>query len=362
MIRPYPTYGFNFSLLLFFPILFLTFICCIDASAHIPTWESKYPGDPNPFGVVGHFCPNTPADPCWKNKTCGIGLKQYEGGHGHINDNGTWGYWGKDSARIWDDGNTLDCGSDDDDSDDDDPPRYTPPSGTDSTRLTDDGQTPSLGADDRRFISDEYGSGDCHEWNFVESPYISVPVEIDGVTNIITLRRYLKRRTGEYLNLAVFVDGRWVWYPSNREIGKTPITPNLGIRVRYRDTNVEACGNPIAGEIVELTLPEGKKNAFYMVGFPEVPANYEMRSDLLVDNLVWVQRRVWTGFYKNTTNEHVSRYHQDDDAEIEPGQAFFVRINGDVTLDLRGTIPAQAPMAQRQGSLATSWGAMKRWK
>ena len=344
MIRPYPSYGFKYSLLLLFLPLFFT----IDASAHIPTWEAKYPGDPNPFGVIKHFCPNTPSDPCWDNKWCDY--SQYEGGHGHINSNGSWGYWAKGSANIWDDGNSPNCGKAS--------PRRNRPG---STGPTDDSisTTPS-GTDERPTLTDEYRSGECYEWNFVESPYFSVPVEIDGVTNLITLRRYLNKRIGEYPKLAVFVDGKWVYYPNNREIGETPITPNLGIRISYKDTNVEVCGEPIAGEIVELLLPEGKKNAFYMVGFPEVPANYEMRSDLLVDNLVWVQRRVWTGFYKNTTNEHVSRSHQDDDAEIKPGQAFFVRINGDVTLDLRGTIPNAPSAPSAYSRLTTTWGEIKR--
>ena len=345
-----------------FSFLILAGLWCTNVLAHIPTWESKYPGDLNPFGVVEHFCPNTSADPCFTSKTCSIELEQYEGGHGHINDNGTWGYWSKGSSNIWEDGNALDC------SPDDSPPEPKP-GDTGGGRSTDHDSDGSrhLGGDnfqseragDHVVLRDDYGLGDCYEWNFIESPYISVPVQIEGVTNLITLRRYLNKRIKEYPDVAVFVDGRWVWYPSNREIGHTPITPNLGIRVGYKDAIVEVCGEPIAGEIVELTLPEGKKNAFYMVGFPELPANYEMRSDLLVDNLVWVQRRVWTGFYKNTKNEHVTRYHQDDDAEIEPGQAFFVRVNGDVTLDLRGTIPDVPSAPSALGRVTTTWGALK---
>ena len=208
--------------------------------------------------------------------------------------------------------------------------------------------------------SDYAGADDtCHTWNFTESPYIGFPVLPDGVETIGGFRSFLRRKIGQYVNIGLLIDGTWQWYETNRKLRDTLITPHLGVRVSYRDSDVKVCGEPVAGESVEFTVPDGDRGAIFLVGIPEVPTNYEMRSDLLVDNLIWVQRKVWVGDYKNTETEYVSRQHRIDDTEIKDGQAFVIRVTGDVNLDLGGDVPA-APAAQRQSTLATSWGAIKR--
>ena len=207
--------------------------------------------------------------------------------------------------------------------------------------------------------SDYAGAGDtCHTWDFTESPYIGFPVLPHGVETIGGFRSYLHKRIKKWVKIGLLIDGQWQWYPTNDELKYTLITPHLGVYVSYRDSDLEVCGEPLAGESLELTVPEGDRGAIFLVGIPEVPANYEMRSDLLANNLTWLKRKVWIGDLKNTENEYVSRQRRVDDTEIKPGQAFMIRVTGDVNLNLGGNVPA-APSAQRQPTLATTWGAMK---
>ena len=208
--------------------------------------------------------------------------------------------------------------------------------------------------------SDYVGAGDaCHTWDFTVSPYIGFPVLPDGVETIGGFRSYLHKRIKEWVKIALLIDGQWQWYPTNDELKYTLITPHLGVYVSYRDSDLEVCGeHPVTGESVEFTVPEGDRGAIFLVGIPEVPANYEMRSDLLINNLTWLKRKVWVGDYKNTENEYVSRQRRADDTEIKPGQAFMIRVTGDVNLNLGGNVPA-APSAQRISTLALTWGAMK---
>ena len=179
-----------------------------------------------------------------------------------------------------------------------------------------------------------------------------------GVETIGGFRSYLHKRIKKWVKIGLLIDGQWQWYPTNDELKYTLITPHLGVYVSYRDSDLEVCGEPLAGESLELTVPEGDRGAIFLVGIPEVPANYEMRSDLLANNLTWLKRKVWIGDLKNTENEYVSRQRRVDDTEIKPGQAFMIRVTGDVNLNLGGNVPA-APSAQRQPTLATTWGAMK---
>ena len=82
-------------------------------------------------------------------------------------------------------------------------------------------------------------------------------------------------------------------------------------------------------------MPEGTEAQFTLSESLKYLPHYEMRSDLLVDNLTWLKRKVWVGDYKNTENEYVSRQHRVDDTEIKAGQAFMVRVTADVTLDFK---------------------------
>ena len=106
-------------------------------------------------------------------------------------------------------------------------------------------------------------------------------------------------------------------------------------------------------------MKDGDPTARHFIGFPEKPTNFERFSDLLGDGLDRVSRRVRVDGSLQTVYVRVAG--DEGDAIIEAGQAVMVRIRNEVTLDLRGAgAIAAAPMAPRQGTLATSWGAMKR--
>ena len=112
------------------------------------------------------------------------------------------------------------------------------------------------------------------------------------------------------------------------------------------------------GEPLILEKPAGAKNSTHFVGFPESPLNYETFGDLLVPGVSYVRRRIvidWRLDYQfiHTTNSEGA------DEAIKPGDAVVMLITREVTLDLSGSVSA-APSVRRKGTLATSWGAMKR--
>ena len=327
-----------------FSVLIATLIICADVFAH---------GNP-----VAHFKPHTAEDPCWERQ---CEDSDYSGGHGHINreEDGKvmiWGYWTCEGYQYL--FPETDCGEEPEPPQrEPEPPQREPEPPPETAQATDTEKTTSS-YDERN----DPMSGTCIEWDFTESPYIGFPVLPDGVETIASLRTYLYKRTKKWVNIGLLIDGRWQWYPgANRGLRDTPLTPHLGVYVSYRDSVVEVCGEPVAGESVELTVREGWMGTVYLLGFPEVPASYPLRSDLLVDNLTWVKRKVWVGDFKNTVNETVHRGNLENDTEIKPGQVFMVRVTGDVDLDLRGPLPVapSAPSAPRQNTLATSWGRIK---
>ena len=155
----------------------------------------------------------------------------------------------------------------------------------------------------------------------------------------------------------VFIDGRWLSYKgggpdeTNPEVGDIPITPHLGILVNFKPKSEESIGllgTPQEGQIINL------EPGIHLIGLPEVPQNYQRASDLVaVDGIEWVRIGYASSIFIRSEDDT-------DDRELVKGQAVRVSVTEPVTLDLRGTAPAAAPMAPRRGTLATSWGAMKR--
>ena len=153
----------------------------------------------------------------------------------------------------------------------------------------------------------------------------------------------------------VFINGRWLSYTgggrneANPELGDIPISPHLAIMVNFTraEESVGFLGTPQHGENINL------KPGIHLIGLPEVPTNYQRASDLLsVNEVEWV--KIGYG-----PSKHINSQDDPDDQDLIKGQAIRVSVTEPVTLDLRGTAPAAAPMAPRRGTLATSWGAMK---
>ena len=154
----------------------------------------------------------------------------------------------------------------------------------------------------------------------------------------------------------VFIDERWLSYKgggrdeTNPEVGDIPITPHLAIMVNFKSSeeSIGLLGTPQLGEIINL------EPGIHLIGLPEVPSSYQRATDFLsVDGVEWVK----IGY---SPSKHIDSQDDPDDQDLQAGQAIRIHVTNAVTLDLRGTAPAAAPMAPHAATLATSWGSLKR--
>ena len=197
----------------------------------------------------------------------------------------------------------------------------------------------------------------CWNWQ-IEDRYqlIGFPVlPMQGIDDIGWLHYFFEWKLERHnLIFQVFVDERWLTFDgrneANFEVRDIPITPHLAVMVNFKKSEVEigVLGTPQQGQIINL------EPGIHLIGLPEVPANFERASDLVaVDGVESVK----LGY---SPTKVVDRIDDPDDQDLQAGQAIRIRVTNAVTLDLRGTAPAAAPMAPRRGTLATSWGAIKR--
>ena len=146
----------------------------------------------------------------------------------------------------------------------------------------------------------------------------------------------------------VYLGDSFVVYRGEGDVGSILLTPSMGIIVEQvtNGTNAGLFGCPVV-EPAQIELDAGLN----LIGFPTAPDTIERPSDLLSDIIIDVivsQKGI------------LKLVGQADDPGDEPltdGQALMVTATQAVTINLE--TPA-APMAPRQGTLATSWGAMKR--
>lgn len=343
---------------------------------HIPTWESKYPGDPNPFGVVGHFCPNTAADPCFTSKTCGIDLKQYEGGHGHINDDGTWGYWSKGSSNIWDDGDALDCSPKPPKKRPKQPPKKPPK------------QTPVKPTDNQPRVENQLSSTDTEDivdGQIEEEIIESDPHWSDGMTtywdygqfyigpNLISFP-YMKpelRTIADFFSyyyslnwasISVLIDGEWVDHDGSdsedsERAGKVPIEPYLGVIANMAYPLWLGCAScaRVIGDEIEVELVAGLN----VVGITSLPGAYTKPSDFLnIDGIDEVQVSVWDDDERTNVIVTINDAGDTGDDNLYLGQAVVLVASKPVVLDMSEAAQS-APMAQRPGTLTLTWGSLK---
>ena len=199
-----------------------------------------------------------------------------------------------------------------------------------------------------------------HEWDFNESPFIGFPVMPGYTRTIKRLWNRLLTAVGSPVPIfiQVSVDGNLqIYQGEDNELGQMKVTPHLGVVLSFYRGTARFTGNRVRGEEITLEMNGGGATTEHLIGFPEVPTNFERYSDLLSDELDMVYYRVridgkLQSFYIRDADD-------EGDALIEAGQAVIVRIRNEVTLDLSGSVMA-APMARRIGTLATSWGGLKR--
>ena len=158
--------------------------------------------------------------------------------------------------------------------------------------------------------------------------------------------------------LYVVIDGDWYAYNGQDDqiAGDIQITPYLGV-LAVMDWSIwwALTGSEIIGDgAVELSA------GLNVVGLSELPSRYQLPSDFLgIDGVEMVMVTGWDDVEKTNRLYIVGRAGDPGDTPLYLGQAVILITSEAVTLDMSEPAPA-APMAQREGTLATSWGAMKR--
>ena len=146
----------------------------------------------------------------------------------------------------------------------------------------------------------------------------------------------------------VYLDESFVVYRGEGDVGSILLTPSMGIIVEQvtNGTNAGLFGCPVVSP-AQIELDAGLN----LIGFPTAPDTIERPSDLLSDIIIDVivsQKGIL---------KLVARADDPGDEPLTDGQSLIIITTQAVTINLE--TPA-APRAPRQGTLATSWGAMKR--
>ena len=132
-----------------------------------------------------------------------------------------------------------------------------------------------------------------------------------------------------------------------------PFTPNQGLVIEQTIGNLlNLKGCPVKNS-QKILIQKG----YNLVGFPEVPDLFELPSDFLSNKIVAVKVQVgtpWGALYHT-----IDAVDDEGDDPIRAGQAVILTSTEPHWVNLSEP-PAAAPRAPRQGTLATSWGAMKR--
>ena len=201
----------------------------------------------------------------------------------------------------------------------------------------------------------------CYDLDLTDSPWVSIPVISYQTETVADLWRYVRDTVGHEIDIRLLVNSIWSVYKGedDNELGDVEISPYLGLNIHFKGViGIPGMGFG-EGDTVMFNAPIDTLD-IHLLGFSVLPVGYEHLSDLLIDGVDFVKRRVRVDgnlFYKTITRENIDSEY---DVLIEPGMAVMIRIREAVTFDLSGSDVLMAPMARRVGTLATSWGAMKR--
>ena len=197
----------------------------------------------------------------------------------------------------------------------------------------------------------------CHTWDLNITHRVGVPVLPEGIETIADLWDHVLFETGKRVTLQTLIDGLWRTYDGETdETGATLITAHTGLIIWHVPPFVlEISGESVEGKVIDLNLPDGKAVALHAIGFPEPPTHYTRISDLVIEGVDWVQRRVRVD--GELRYQYIRRAGDDGDKVIEAGDFVVMRIRRDLRFDFRGDSVAAAPSVNR--SLTTSWAEMK---
>ena len=305
---------------------------------------------------AAHFEPYTAADPCWDG---GCKDPEYRGGHGHIdgyvdeNGNGRWDLGEENSWGYWTCGGYKTLVAETDCSE----PKPQTQSRSDSTSTSE----PIAVVLDRIIEQDSEPPVDIEipespppvsavekvwwEWQFWRGwnlMYFRVLPE--GVETLADLYHHWAFFAAHNAHIVVNIDGEWALYSGTDEAltGEIPLSAHLGLAVRLDLSaylGVRGVPLPIA-ETIDLHAGAN------LVGFPVLPADVRVPSDLLSDTICAVIV-TWRGqFYL------VGRAGDSGDEGLENGQAVILIV----------TEPTVLRLADGTRSVPTTiqgWGAEK---
>ena len=345
---------------------------------------------------AAHFKPYTAADPCWNN---GCKDPEYRGGHGHIdgyvdeNGNGrwdlgeenSWGYWTCDGYKVV--VPETDCSEPKPQPTAQPRPQPKPqptvqsePQPRSSSTSTSE---PIAVVLDRIIESDESRPGEDPEppvdieipeppppapaaekvwwdWQFWRGwNLMYFTVLPDGVETLADLYHHWAFFAAHKAHIVVNIDGEWLLYSGedSHPVGEIPLSAHLGLAVRLDGAaylGVRGVPLPIA-ETIDLHAGAN------LVGFPVLPADVRVASDLLSDTICAVIV-TWRGeFYL------VGRAGDSGDEALENGQAVILIVTAPTVLRLSdksrpGVDGTRSPDVGIQSNVPTTiqgWGAEK---
>ena len=199
-----------------------------------------------------------------------------------------------------------------------------------------------------------------HEWTWLKGyNLVSFPVMKEGIETVSDLYQAFYTIFNPPQDIIyVAIDGCWYGYngQEGQIAGDVQITPYLGVLMlmdwsaTIAMSGVEQIGD---GE-VELKL------GLNVVGLSELPSRYRVPSDFLeVDGIEMVMTTAWDDEEYMNNLRLVGRAGDPGDTPLYLGQAVILITSVLLTLDMSEPVAA-APSVRRKGTLATSWGAMKR--
>ena len=141
---------------------------------------------------------------------------------------------------------------------------------------------------------------------------------------------------------------QWWFYQGQGLLANFPTAGNYGVIVKLdKAESIE-----LEGIANYPRRPVSIRVGWNLIGLPEVPSAYQLPSDFLSDAICVVIVTDETGF------RSISRAGDPGDKPLYAGQGILLNSFTELTLDLSSSI-ASAPQAQRRGTLAVGWGAMK---
>ena len=179
-------------------------------------------------------------------------------------------------------------------------------------------------------------------WNLM-----SFSVVPEGVETLADLYYQWTFFAAHNAHIVVLIDNCWILYAGEGETGDIPLSPHMGLAIRLDWSTWLGVRGVRQENSSQIELYAGLN----FIGFPQVSESYQRPSDFLSETIIAVLLTQKGKLYL------VGRAGDSGDDLLTDGQAVGLMVTQPTTIYLE---TPQAPMAQRVGTLATSWGGLKR--